>query len=146
MNYEKAKRLAAEILKVGLTKIWVSPDARQRIKESMTKDDVRALIKEKLITKRKEQGHSRGSARILKIKKEKGRKRGKGKRTGTKKARKGNKEHWMKNVRAQRKMLKELKKSGAKLKEDPRKIYLKIKGNFFKGKKQLLAMVEEGKK
>lgn len=146
MEYERAKRLAAKILKVGITKVWVSPTAKQRIKEAMTKDDVRVLIKEKLITKRKTASHSRGKARILKLKKEKGRKRGKGKRTGTKKTRKGDREYWIKNVRAQRKILKELKKSGAKFKEDPRKIYLKIKGNFFKGKKQLLAMVEEMKK
>lgn len=146
MEYERAKRLAAQILKVGATKIWVSPEAKQRIKESMTKDDVRVLIKEKLIMKRKYAQHSKGKARLLKIKKEKGRKRGRGKRTGTKKARKGNKEYWIKNVRAQRQTLKELKKSNAKFKEDPRKIYLKIKGGFFKGKKQLLSLAEVEKK
>lgn len=146
MDYEKAKRLAAKILKVGTTKIWVSPQAGQRLKEAMTNEDVRALIKDRIVAKRKDAGQSRGGARILMVKKAKGRKRGKGKRTGTKKTRTGAHDMWVKNVRAQRKTLKDLKAQGASFKKTPRELYLMIKGNFFKGKKHLMTMVEEAKK
>ena len=146
MDYNKAKRLAAKILKVGTTKIWVSPTAGERLKEAMTNDDVRSLIKDRIVMKRKDAGQSRGGARILLAKRLKGRKRGKGKRTGTKKTRTGNREIWIKNVRAQRKTLKELKLQGTTFKKSARHMYLLIKGNFFKGKKHLLSMVEEGDK
>lgn len=146
MDNKKAKKMAAKLLKVGETKVWVSPGAVKDIKEAMTKDDVRALIKKGTIKKKRTNLQSKGKARELLEKKRKGRKRGKGKRTGRKTARKPKKENWIKNVRAQRRTLKELKESGAKLKKPARKIYLMIKGNYFKGKKYVQAMVKEGKK
>lgn len=146
MDYKKAKRLAAEILKAGETKVWISPEAGKRIKEAMTKEDVRALIAEKIIAKKKSSEQSRSRARKLKEKKKKGRRRGKGRRTGTKKARKEGKLFWIKNVRAQRAAFKELKKKGTKLKYPARKIYMMISGSFFKGKKHMQSTVEGGSK
>ncbi len=146
MNDRKAKRMAAVILKVGKTKIWVNPEEKARLKEAMTKEDIRQLIKENIIKKRRGNLHSRGKARLLAKKKSKGRKRGKGKRKGGKAVRVNKKEKWVKNVRAQRQYLKELKASGTKLSRTPREIYLMIKGGFFKGKKYMQAMVEEAKK
>lgn len=145
MNDKKARKISAEILKVGKTKIYIQPGETERLKEAMTKEDVRALIKDKIIKKRKDNLQSKSRARALKEKKKKGRKKGKGKRTGKKTARSKKKENWIKNVRAQRRTLKELKKSGVKLKKPARKIYLMIKGNYFKGKKYLETMVEERK-
>ncbi|HZX19681.1 MAG TPA: 50S ribosomal protein L19e [archaeon] len=146
MKEQNAKKMAAEILKVGVTKIYLTPGETKRFKDAMTKEDVRSLIKEGLIKKRLDHLQSRGRARILAAKKKKGRKRGKGKRTGKRGARMERKASWRKNVRAQRRTLKEMKDSGVKLKKPARQIYLMIKGNFFKGKKSLQAMVEEGKK
>ncbi|HLC92549.1 MAG TPA: 50S ribosomal protein L19e [archaeon] len=146
MNERKARLVAARILKVGESKIWINPEQLARVGEAMTKEDLRALIKEGVVKKRLDHLQSRGRARVLLAKKKKGRKRGKGKRTGTKKARKGDKKMWMKNVRAQRRVLAELKESGAKFKKTPREIYLMIKGNYFRGKNYLKQMVEEGSK
>lgn len=146
MDESKAKSMAAEMLKVGKTKIWVNPDEKNRIKEAMTKDDLRNLIKEGIVKKRKDSFQSKARARELKEKKSKGRKRGPGKKTGKKTARSDKKEKWIKNVRAQRKELKRMKDEGVELKKPARKIYAMIKGGFFKGKKYLQTMVEEGKK
>lgn len=146
MNERKARRMAAQILKSGETKIWISPEEKARIKEALTKEDVRLLIKDRIIRKRKDMQQSKGRARMLKAKKRKGRKRGKGKRTGLKSSREGKKAKWIKNVRAQRNMLRELMKEGKKFGKPHREIYLMIKGGHFKGKKYLLSMVEEGKK
>lgn len=145
MNDRKIRKIAAEVLKVGKTKIFISPGQVQRLKDAMTKEDVRTLIKEGLIKKRKDNLQSKARARVLKAKKKKGRKKGQGKRTGKKTARTKKKETWIKNVRAQRRTLKEMKKSGVKLKKPARKIYLMIKGNYFKGKKYLDTMVEAKK-
>ena len=145
MKDKKVRLIASEVLKIGKTKVFISPGQAQRLKDAMTKEDVRELIKEGLIRKRKDNLQSKARARVLKAKKKKGRKKGQGKRTGKKTARTKKKETWIKNVRAQRRTLKEMKKSGVKLKKPARKIYLMIKGNYFKGKKYLEALVEAKK-
>lgn len=148
MELKKAKELAAIILKVGVGKIYIDPKQGPKVKEAMTKDDVRTLIAERVIKKRQDNYQSKGRTRDLKERKRKGRKKGKGKRTGTKKARQSKKETWMKRVRAQRRTLKELKESNP---EEVKTlgysdIYRKIKGGYFRGKKYLKEYVEGGKK
>lgn len=143
MKSQKARLMAATLLKTGESKIWVNPLEIQRVKEAMTKEDLRVLIGEGIVKRKKEQYQNR--KRVLK--KKKGRKRGQGKRRGTAKARTSPKENWMKTVRAQRKKLRELKKSGSgKLKISYRKAYKMIKGGYFRGKKHLESAVLEAKK
>jgi len=146
MDNKKARTITAKLLKIGKTKVYISPSESQKVKEAMTKEDVRTLIKDGVIKKRKDNLQSKARANILREKKRKGRKKGHGKRTGKKTARTNKKEKWIKNVRAQRRTLKEIKGSGKKLKKPARKIYLMIKGGYFKGKKYVEAMVEEAKK
>ncbi len=146
MQLNKIRRMAAGILKVGKTKIVFSEKDQDKIAESMTKEDVRQLIKDGIVKKRKDQHQSRARARKLKEKKTKGRRRGKGKRKGTTKTRTQKKKTWMKNVRAQRKKLKELKTEVKMEKGQYSKIYRMIKGNYFKGKKYVEAMVKGEKK
>jgi len=146
MQLTGIRRLASKILKVGKSKIWFNSLETDKIKEAMTKEDVRLLIKDGLIKKKKLKEHSRGGARKLQEKKKRGRKRGFGKRKGTYKTRSKKKKTWIKKVRAQRKKLQELKKEKKLGKTKPSEIYKKIKGNFFRGKKHLEASVLEGKK
>ncbi len=147
MQQEKVRRMAATVLNCGQNSVWLDPKQTEKIESVMTKEDVRALVKEGAIKKRKQNSQSRGRARILHTKRKKGRKRGKGKRKGTKKARSEKKASWIKNVRSQRKMLKQLQKK--KPKEIAaigyRRLYKRVKGGYFKGKKYLKAVVE-GKK
>lgn len=147
MRQDKIKKMAAELLNCGQGRIWLDPEQNDKIKSVMTKEDVRGLIEEKVIRKIKDNLKSRGRARILQTKRKKGRKRGTGKRKGTKKARSEKKPTWMKKVRSQRKMLKELRKDNPKAvsKIGYRTLYKRIKGGYFKGKKYLKAVVE-GKK
>ncbi len=146
MQLNKIRRMAAEILKVGESRIVFSEKERNRIAESMTKEDVRQLIKDGIVKKRKNAYQSRGRARKLKEKKKKGRKRGKGKRKGTTKTRVNKKKTWMKNIRAQRKKLRELKEKTEMEKGEYGKIYRRIKGNYFKGKKYIESAVKGDKK
>ena len=136
------------MLGVGETKVWINPAEKAKAEEAMTKDDVRNLIAEGVVKKRQTNFQSRGRARKLIAKKQKGRKRGYGKRSGTFKARFNSKASWMKNVRAQRRVLRELKEKSPALfeKVNYRALYNKIKGGFFKGKKYVEAAVKEAQK
>jgi large subunit ribosomal protein L19e len=147
MQEERVRKIAAGLLNCGNDRVWFDPEQQEKVKSAMTKEDIRALIKEKAIKKRNQNFKSRGRARILREKRKKGRKRGKGKRKGTKKARSEKKESWMKNVRSQRRLLKQMKKEKPKAvaKLGYRRLYKMVKGGYFKGKKYLKAAVE-GKK
>ena len=83
MKSDKVKAMAAGILKVGKGDVWFDSKQMDKIQTVMTKDDVRGLIKDGLVRKRKENWKSMGRARLLHAKRKKGRKRGSGKRKGT---------------------------------------------------------------
>ncbi|MDO8427606.1 MAG: 50S ribosomal protein L19e [Candidatus Diapherotrites archaeon] len=147
MKTERAIEHAAEILKIGKSKIFVTAEGNTRIQDAITKDDIRTLIKEKLVQKRKDAALSHGRARILAEKKAKGRRRGLGKRKGLKSTRINRKKTWMNSVRALRRTLQELRTSNPKQVEKAgyQNLYRKIKGNYFRGKKYLQRYVTEGK-
>jgi large subunit ribosomal protein L19e len=148
MNLSKAKELAAVLLKVGKGRIWINPEQNKKVEEAMTKDDIRALIAERIIKKRASTEQSRSRARVLAEKRTKGRRRGTGKRTGTKKTRLNKKSSWMGKVRVQRALLKQMRKENPEkfVEESYAKVYRKIKGNYFKGKKYLQAYIDGVKK
>jgi len=145
MHEEKVRGIAAEALNVGKNRVWIDPEEKEKVLEAMTRQDVRELIEQRVIKKKKENFQSRARARILEKKKKRGRKKGAGKRKGRKRVRMEKKKSWIKNVRALRKKLKELKKEKPKEVEKIgyRKLYRMIKGNYFRGKKYLEAFVKE---
>ena len=147
MDPRKARELAARVMKCGENRIFISPDGLAKVAEAMTKDDIRQLIAERVIKKRPYVDQSMGRARFLRAQRRKGRRRGRGKRTGTKKVRTERKSAWMNRVRAQRRTLKELRKTNPEAVKEKGygDIYRKIKGNYFKGKNYVKEYVEGGK-
>ncbi|WP_069807558.1 50S ribosomal protein L19e [Vulcanisaeta thermophila] len=125
------KKLAAELLGVGESRVKVSPEAFDRLEEVTTRADVRSLIKEGLIYAEYAKGNSRGRWRELHEKRKRGRRRGVGSRKGTKKARLDPKEAWMGRVRAQRRFINMLKHRGIIDTKTWRILYLQIKGGRF---------------
>jgi len=138
------KLLAAKVLNCGANKIWFNPEALEKVKSVMTKEDVKALIKDGVVKKKNRNFQSKGRARILQAKKAKGRKRGFGSRRGLKTARSEKKLRWIGKVRALREELLKLENENPKAVEKTgyRKLYKLIKGNFFKGRRYLDAFVE----
>ena len=121
------KRMAASVGKVGTNKIRIRKE--EDVKEALTRDDVRALIKSGAIEVKRKKGVSRARARKLHEQKKKGRRRGEGSKKGP---RTNRKEEWMKRVRAQRKFVKQLKE-GNKIDQTTYKdVYRKIGGGFFR--------------
>ncbi len=131
------KRIASDLLKVGVSKIRIKDEEREKAEKAMTREDVRNLIRDKVI-------YVKRAKRVKKERKKKKR-AGQGKRKGTKNARKPSKEKWMERVRAQRKYLNQLVGEGHVPKEYKREIYLKIKGGSFRGKKAMLAYLKDNK-
>ena len=148
MELNKAKEIAAGLMKVGVNKIYIDPTKSEKVAEAMTKDDVRGLIADRIIKKRQGNSQSKGRTRKMKESKRKGRRRGKGTRKGTKKNRTEKKKTWINKVRAQRRTLKELRVENpeAVAEKGYSKVYKRIKGNYFKGKKYLREYIEGAKK
>ncbi|MBO3757572.1 MAG: 50S ribosomal protein L19e [Thermoproteota archaeon] len=141
MSIKTVKRLAASILKVGTSRIWLDPERLEDLKTTLTRAEVRKLIKDGAIKVRPASTPSRGRKKEVKLKKSKGRRRGYGSRKGKKGARMSKAQSWVAKIRAQRKLLKELRNSGKIDRSTYRVLYLKVKGDAFSSKKNLLDYV-----
>lgn len=140
MDLRTARRLAAAILGVGESRIVFAPEKLKEIRDAITRDDIRALIKTHAITAVPAKGVSRARARLRAARRAKGRARGRGKIKGGRQVLR--KAKWIARIRAQRKLLKKLKKEG-KIVAGYRETYLKIKGGVFKDKAHLLTFLKE---
>ena len=109
MDLKSQRRMAAKILKVGESRVWIDPERIEEVELAISREEIRKLIHEKAIRKLPEKGVSRARARILHEKKKKGRRRGHGSRQGAKGARYPRKKLWIIRIRAQRKKLRELR-------------------------------------
>lgn len=139
------KKLAADILKVGVGRVWIDPDSMKDVKEAITRDDVRNLIKTGAIRAKQKTGISRGRARHTLSQKRKGRQKGHGSRKGKPNARQNLKETWVNNIRLQRSFFKELKGKSLISVSTYRLLRTKSKGGFFKGKRRVkLFLTEKG--
>lgn len=139
MNLKNQRRMASELLKCGVNRVWVDPNRSEDVSDAITRADVRILINSGTIAARQKKGVSRGRAEFEKAQKRKGRQSGHGSRRGRKGARKPSKERWMQSIRPIRRKLKELRDTG---KIDPatyRTYYLKAKGGVFKSKSHLIS-------
>lgn len=123
------RRLASEILDVGLGRVWMDPSKYKDIKGALTKEDINNLIKKGVIKRKNGNFQSRGRSRELKIKKSKNRRKGVGSRKGKAGARSSF--DWRYKVRALRKELKRQLNDGNIDKKTFRRLYVRIKGNSF---------------
>ncbi|MBN1896675.1 MAG: 50S ribosomal protein L19e [Candidatus Aenigmarchaeota archaeon] len=141
MDTSYQKRLAAKILKISPRRVKMSQN--KDIEESLTRSDVRHLIVKGLITKKQKKGTTRVEAREKLVQKKKGRSSGRGRGKGTKYSKVTQKELWMKTVRAQRKLLKELRDNGQITTETYGLLYRRSKGGDFRNKNHMLSYLKE---
>ncbi len=132
LSLKSQRRMAAEILKVGINRIWIDPERIEDVEAAITRDDVRRLIHEKVIRRLPEKGTSRARARILHEKRKKGRRRGPGSRSGPPTARVSRKEMWIRKIRALRKRLRELKENRLISVKSYRRLYIMSSSGVFK--------------
>ena len=143
MQLKIQKRLAAQILKSSKNDIWLDSDRLEEIKDSITKADIKSLIKDKAIKSKKKRGISRYRIRKIQIQKSKGRRRGPGSIKGGKHARLSKKRSWINHIRIQRVFLRNLRDKGAINKSSYRSLYMKSKGGFFRSKRHIKLYIRE---
>src|SRR4030042_3681905 len=110
-NLGSQRRLAAQILKVGQNRVWINPERVDDVEGAITREEIKKLIHEKIIASLPQQGISRGRAKTVQAKKQKGRRKGPGSRTGSGFAKIPRKEVWMIKIRSLRRKLRVLKAS-----------------------------------
>ncbi|MEM2974106.1 MAG: 50S ribosomal protein L19e [Candidatus Micrarchaeia archaeon] len=142
MSIKAVKRMASDILKCGESRLVMNSSHLEEIEKAITKDDVRILIRKKYVWALPKKGVPRARGKIHAERKRKGRSSGIGSRRGTSKARLSPKRVWMAKVRAQRRLLKELKLHGA-LVRGYRDTYNKIKGGSIRDKSHLITFLKE---
>ena len=136
MSIRLSKRIAADLLGRGVSSIRVQPSATAETAKAITREDVRALIKNGSIYAQKEKENLSLHAKEIREKRRKGRRRGPGKKHGTRKAR-GTVEYKRK-IRGQRRILQRLKDEKALTNDMFREFYRLVKGGVFPNKASLL--------
>ena len=145
MNLTSQKRIAADTLKIGKTRVWIDETKVSEVKEAVTKHDIRSLIKDGVIKAKPQTGISRFRARARLVQRRKGRQTQTGSRKGKRTARLPSKVEWMFKIRKQRNFLKELKEKKLIEPVTYRNLYLKSKGNFFRSKAHIKLYMTEHK-
>ncbi|MET1100879.1 MAG: 50S ribosomal protein L19e [Pyrodictiaceae archaeon] len=125
------KRLAAEILGVGVSRIWIDPTRLDDVANAITREEVKKLIKEGIIAVKPKVSPSRGRWRERHEARKKGRRRGPGSRKGAASARTNPKRVWMNRIRKMRRFLKWLRDQGVIDRRTYRKLYMWAKGGMF---------------
>jgi len=136
MSVKLTRRIAAELMERGETAVKIKPDSIPDAKKAITREDVRALIKNGSIYAVKSKHNISAYSKVLQEKRRKGRRRGRGRRKGTMKAR-GILEY-KKKIRGQRRVLKALKDENVIDNIKFKRYYALVKGGNFVSKASLL--------
>jgi large subunit ribosomal protein L19e len=130
------RRLAADILKVGETRVVMDPEHSEDIKNAITRSDIKKMISHGYITVKR-----------TKIKRpdlyKKKRKKGYGSRKGTLTAKVTKKERWMSTIRPLRRMIKELRDKGTIDTKTYRRTYMLIKSGIFRSRSHLKVYLKQ---
>lgn len=137
------RRLAGQILKCGENRIRFDPSRLDDIKEAITKTDIRSLIKDGAISKKRLLNTSKFWARKRKTQKIKSRQKGYGSRKGRKTARLTPKRVWIDKIRLQRKFIRSLKEKDSITSAAHHELYMKSKGGFFRSLRHLKLYLKE---
>jgi len=142
VDLRNQRRMAADLLKCGVNRVWIDSNRVEDVAEAVTKTDIRGYIKEGAIKARQKRGISRARIRYLQEQKKKGKRKGHGSRKGTKHARLSKKRRWIQTIRPMRQMLREYRDQGRITPSTYRKFYGHAKGGMFKSKAHLTSHLE----
>ncbi len=145
MNLKAQRRIAAQILKVGKNRIQIDPDREEDVSMAITRNDIRTLIHEKGISARYDKGVSRARARIIHLKKKKGKRQGPGSRKGKKTTYNPKKDAWIKRIRPQRRFLRRLRARRIITVENYRKLYRWASSGMFRNVAHLDFFIKDKK-
>jgi large subunit ribosomal protein L19e len=133
MNLQK--KMAAQILKVGLNRVWLDPKHAKDLDGAITKADVRKMILKGWVKAKSEKIH--------KPREKSRKKRGHGSRKGAKYSIVNRKRRWILKVRPMRAMLQEMKAKNEIDNQTFKKLYLLVKGGMFRSRSHLRLYMEQ---
>ncbi len=136
------KRLAAIVLGVGTSRIWIDPEKAADVANAITREDIRGLIEDGTVKCKQPHGVSRTRARITDAKRRQGHRTGHGSRKGAKHARTPKKALWMSKIRAQRRALRSMRDEHTLDRSTYRRMYRKAKGGQYRTVSVLTAQAE----
>ncbi|KAF5086754.1 50S ribosomal protein L19e [Methanobacterium aggregans] len=134
MNLTTQKRLAADILKVGVNRVWIDPESVEEVSRAITRESVKQLIDSGAIKAKPKKGISSYRSKKIAEQKKKGRRKGRGSIKGAKGARNPKKQAWMTTIRSLRTELKDMRENREINKTTYRKLYKMAKGGAFRSK------------
>ena len=132
------RRLAADLLKCGVERVWIDPQRISEVEEAVTRSDIRVLINLGAIKKKQVRGISNYRRKKYMEQKKKGRRSGPGSRKGTKYARYPRKRRWIDTIRPIRRTLRTLRDDGYIDRSTYRKFYRQASGGMFRSVNHLL--------
>jgi large subunit ribosomal protein L19e len=142
MSVVSQKRLAAELMKVGVTRVWVDPEDTDRVSSAITRKEIRKLIHEGSIREIPQTGISRGRKRTRRKELLAGRHKGPGSTKGSVGHRK---RRWVVRIRSIRRRLRTLRDKRLITTQVYRKLSLMAKGGTFRSAAHLDEHVETHK-
>ncbi|NOJ27178.1 MAG: 50S ribosomal protein L19e [Nitrososphaera sp.] len=144
VNIRKKRELVARILDVGVNRVRFEPDKLEDVADSITRDNIKGLIKSGAIWTVKPKGTSRGRAEAKRsVWKIHG--KGPGSKKGKKTTRVGKKEVYVKRVRSMRYHLKVLKERKDISNDIYWQLYKKVNGGQVRSLAHLREMTKEAK-
>ena len=144
-HLKSQKRLAASILKCGVNRVWIDDSQIIEINKAISREEIRALIEDGAIAAHPKKGVSRGRARARMAQRAYGHCKGPGRRRGSAGARTPSKTRWIQKIRAQRKLLREMRETGEIDRSVYRKFYRKAAGGQFRTVAHLKAQIDIGR-
>ncbi|TAL46674.1 50S ribosomal protein L19e [archaeon] len=130
------KRLAAKVMGVGVSKVWLDPVKMKDVEKAITRIDIKKLLKQGAIKKIPDK---------IPMPKKKRTRHGEGSRKGSPYARVTKKQRWVHTVRPMRRMLVELKDSEKIDHSTYRKMRMLVKGGMFRSRSHLKIYLEQHK-
>ncbi len=141
-DLKSQKEIAARVLGCGKSRVWLDPSRTEDIKEAITAEDVRRLVKDGVIREEQKKGVSNFRKNFARMQKKKGRRKGKGSFKGKKGTRIAKKKAWVKRIRTIRIVLKELRDNGRIEKKTYRNVYMVAKSGYLRSRTHLMSFLE----
>jgi large subunit ribosomal protein L19e len=144
VNLKGKRELVARILGIGANRVRFEPDKLDDIADSITREDLRSLVRRGTIWTTRVKGTSRGRARTKQaIRKKSG--LGPGSKKGKKTSRMGKKSAYVRKIRSMRYHLKVLKDRNEINRQTYWSIYKKVNGSQVRSVSHLREIVKQAK-
>ncbi|MFO8052096.1 MAG: 50S ribosomal protein L19e [Thermoplasmatota archaeon] len=142
MDLRNQRRMAAQLLKCGVHRVYMNPNNLEDIAEAVTRGDIQRLIKEDVISSKQARGISNGRKKARFAQKAMNKRKGHGSRKGSKYARFPKKRRWINTVRPIRRVLREYRDGGYISSETYRHYYKHASGGNFRSVSHLRSHME----